>query len=48
LKNRIHATLLTFGHACPVSDLFGGAGRQLREGMTAPEPWAGDWLPPCT
>ncbi|MGO8861783.1 MAG: IS110 family transposase, partial [Acidimicrobiales bacterium] len=23
LKNRIHATLLTFGHPCPVSDLFG-------------------------
>jgi transposase len=24
LKNRIHATLLAFGHPCPVSDLFGG------------------------
>ena len=23
LKNRIHATLITFGHPCPVSDLFG-------------------------
>src|SRR3954447_20337595 len=23
LKNRIHATLMTFGHPCPVSDLFG-------------------------
>src|SRR5215831_7925947 len=22
LKNRIHQTLITFGHACPVSDLF--------------------------
>jgi hypothetical protein len=27
LKNRIHATLITFGHPCPVSDLFGHAGR---------------------
>jgi transposase len=26
LKNRIHATLITFGHPCPVSDLFGYAG----------------------
>jgi transposase len=25
LKNRIHATLMTFGHPCPVSDLFGHA-----------------------
>jgi transposase len=23
LKNRIHATLMSFGHPCPVSDLFG-------------------------
>jgi hypothetical protein len=23
LKHRIHATLITFGHPCPVSDLFG-------------------------
>src|SRR5712692_3673987 len=23
LKNRIHSTLMTFGHPCPVSDLFG-------------------------
>jgi transposase len=30
LKNRIHATLVTFGHPCPVSDLFGLAGRVLR------------------
>ncbi len=29
LKNRIHATLLTFGKPCPVSDLFGHAGREL-------------------
>ena len=24
LKNRIHASLIAFGHACPTSDLFGG------------------------
>jgi transposase len=42
LKNRIHATLLTFGHPCPVSDLFGAAGRRLLAGLALPEPWAGD------
>src|SRR5438309_3615076 len=42
LKNRIHATLLAFGHPCPVADLFGAAGRQLLEGLALPEPWAGD------
>src|SRR2546425_5166672 len=25
LKNRIHATLMTFGHPCPMTDLFGRA-----------------------
>ena len=42
LKNRIHATLLAFGHPCPVSDLFGAAGRRLLAGLQLPEPWAGD------
>ena len=42
LKNRIHATLLAFGHPCPVSDLFGAAGRRLLDGVGLPEPWAGD------
>jgi transposase len=42
LKNRIHATLLAFGHPCPVSDLFGAAGRRLLEGLALPEPWAAD------
>jgi transposase len=28
LKNRIHAALIAFGHPCPVSDLFGHAGRE--------------------
>ncbi len=27
LKHRIHSTLICFGHPCPVSDLFGVAGR---------------------
>jgi transposase len=42
LKNRIHATLLTFGHPCPVSDLFGVGGRELLERLQFPEPWRGD------
>ena len=40
LKNRIHATLMSFGHPVPVSDLFGVAGRQLLERLALPEPWA--------
>jgi transposase len=39
LKNRIHATLMTFGHPCPVSDLFGLAGRKLLDRMAIPDPW---------
>jgi hypothetical protein len=31
LKQRIHQTLISFGHACPVSDLFGVSGRALLE-----------------
>src|SRR3954454_15821841 len=42
LKNRIHATLMAFGHPCPVADLFGVAGRRLLEGLELPEPWVGD------
>jgi transposase len=42
LKNRIHATLLAFGHPCPVSDLFGTRGRELLARLALPEPWAGD------
>ena len=42
LKNRIHAILMAFGHPCPVSDLFGAAGRRLLAGLALPEPWAGD------
>src|SRR6266566_3303624 len=39
LKNRIHATLIAHGHACPVSDLFGVKGRQLLARLGLPEPW---------
>jgi transposase len=42
LKNRIHATLMAFGHPCPVSDLFGVEGRRQLERLELPEPWAGD------
>ncbi len=39
LKNRIHSTLITFGKPCPVSDLFGVAGRKLLERLQVPDPW---------
>src|ERR671937_145605 len=41
LKNRIHATLISFGRPCPTSDLFGPGGRQLLGRLGLPEPWAG-------
>jgi len=41
LKNRVHGTLIAFGHPCPVSDLFGSRGRELLDGMALPEPWRG-------
>lgn len=41
LKQRVHATLMTHGRPCPVSDLFGVRGRELLEGLSLPEPWAG-------
>ena len=40
LKNRIHATLIAFGHPVPVSDLFGAKGRELLASLAVPEPWA--------
>ena len=48
LKNRIHATLMTFGHPCPVSDLFGHAGGRcwiafrspIRGGATSTSAWS--------
>lgn len=39
LKNRIHQTLISFGHPCPVSDLFGARGRALLTAMALPQPW---------
>jgi hypothetical protein len=39
LKNRIHATLITFGHPCPVSDLFGLTGREPLDRLEIPDPW---------
>ncbi len=41
LKQRVHATLMTHGTPCPVSDLFGISGRALLESLHLPEPWAG-------
>jgi transposase len=42
LKNRIHASLMAFGHPCPVADLFGLAGRDLLDRLAFPQPWRGD------
>jgi transposase len=39
LKNRVHAALIAFGHPCPVSDLFGHAGRELLDRLQIPDPW---------
>ena len=39
LKHRIHSTLMTFGHPCPVTDLFGLEGRKLLERLEIPPPW---------
>src|SRR4029453_1365222 len=39
LKNRVHSTLISFGKPCPVTDLFGVAGRGLLERLELPEPW---------
>jgi transposase len=39
LKNRVHSTLIAFGHQVPMADVFGLAGRQLLESLEIPEPW---------
>jgi transposase len=39
LKQRVHSQLMAFGHACPVSDLFGAQGRELLERLQFPSPW---------
>jgi transposase len=44
LKNRVHASLIAFGHSCPVSDLFGARGRKLLGRLEFPEPWRSDVL----
>ena len=44
LKHRVHAQLLAFGHACPVSDLFGARGRELLERLEFSEPWRSNVL----
>jgi transposase len=41
LKQRVHAVLVAHGKPCPVSDLFGVAGRELLARLQLPEPWAG-------
>jgi len=42
LKNRIHSALISFGRPCPVTDLFGVAGREHLAGLELPEPWRGN------
>jgi transposase len=39
LKNRVHSTLITFGHQRHMSDLFGVSGRRLLKELDLPEPW---------
>ena len=39
LKNRIHSTLINFGKPCPVTDLFGLAGRELLQQLELPAAW---------
>ena len=41
LKQRVHAVLLAHGKPCPVSDLFGVAGRDLLERLALPRTVAG-------
>jgi transposase len=41
LKNRVHSTLIAFGHQVPMADLFGLAGRRLLTELDIPQPWRG-------
>jgi transposase len=41
LKNRVHSSMIAFGHQVPMADLFGLAGRQLLAELDFPDPWAG-------
>jgi transposase len=42
LKHRVHSVLMCFGHACPVSDLFGASGRELLGRLDFADPWRSD------
>ena len=42
LKNRIHSALISFGRPCPVTDLFGVAGREHLSELDLPDPWRGN------
>jgi transposase len=42
LKHRVHSALMSFGHACPVSELFGTSGRELLAGLDVPDRWRAD------
>jgi transposase len=44
LKQRVHSSLMAFGHPCPVTDLFGARGHALLERLEFPEPWRSDVL----
>ena len=44
LKQRVHSSLMAFGHPCPVSDLFGARGRRLLARLDFPDPWRSDVL----
>jgi len=39
LKHRVHSTMISFGHPCPVTDVFGVQGRRLLERLEIPDPW---------
>jgi transposase len=41
LKNRVHASLIAFGHQVPMADLFGAGGRRLLADLDFPEPRLG-------
>jgi transposase len=41
LKNRVHASLIAFGHQVAMADLFGVAARKLLASLDFPEPWLG-------
>jgi transposase len=44
LKHRVHSALMSFGHACPVSDLFGRQGHELLARLDFPDPGRSDVL----